>query len=315
MKSKRVRIVLAVVVGLLVIGYSGGSWYFSGILVAFPLESLDESRADMEESGIPANPAAYGMPQPEDVRIDAGDGITLAGWYFENELERDCGVILLHGFQGTRVYGFVYAPLFWDRGCDLLMFDARHHGESTGDFGTFGYYEKEDTLAVLHWMSERSGLRTSQIGLMGVSYGAATVLQAAALEPDIAFVAADSSYQDMATIVSEQAVQQYGGWINIMLPGALQFSAWRAQFDPQAVSPLLAAREIKAPIFLIHSQQDEFTLAAHSEAIYANISHDRSVLYITDWGAAHARSIRVDFDAFKSYVDDFLELYVPQFGS
>ena len=96
-----------------------------------------------------------------------------------------------------------YAPLFWERGCDLLIFDARYHGESTGDYGTYGYYEKLDTSKAIDWFSQQVGLPPERIGLLGESYGAATALETAALRPDIAFAAADSSYRDLETIISE----------------------------------------------------------------------------------------------------------------
>jgi len=196
-----------------------------------------------------------------------------------------------------------------------MMFDARHHHESTGEYATYGYHEKKDTLRVLAWFSQRTGLETSQIGLMGVSYGAATVLQAAALEPDLAFVAAEAPFQDLPTLLGEQAEERYGRLVRaLLMPTVLLFAGWRADFEPAAVSPMLAAREIQAPVFLIHSIQDGSTPISHVEAIYANVAHDRKVLHLTDWGAPHAQCMKTDPETFKVYMDDFLDRYVPGFG-
>jgi hypothetical protein len=65
---------------------------------------------------------------------------------------------------------------------------------------------------------------------------------------------------------------------------------------------------------LIHSLQDESIPAAHAEANYGNILHDRKVLYLTDWGARHAQCMKTDPETFKVYMDDFLDRYVPGFG-
>jgi dipeptidyl aminopeptidase/acylaminoacyl peptidase len=283
--------------------------------LAYPHETLEEVWERTEPFMGPYDLDALGLSEPEDVTIDVGEGIVLSGWLFENELNGDCGVILHHGRGGARLETLMYVPLFWDRGCQLLMFDMRHHGESAGDYSTYGYYEKEDTLKVLAWFSERTGLEVSQIGLMGVSFGAATVLQAAALEPDLAFVAAEAPFQDLPTLLGEQAEQRYGPVARAILsPTVLLFAGWRADFDPAAVSPMLAAREIEAPVFLIHSLQDEEIPPAHAEAIYANVTHDRKVLYVTNWGAPHAQCMKTDPVTFKAYMDDFLDLYVPGFG-
>jgi dipeptidyl aminopeptidase/acylaminoacyl peptidase len=314
---KRKALVIGVlVIALLAVGYYlWNCWYFSGAIVAYEHSSLEEVRERTEPVLGPYDLGESGLPAPEDVSLDVGDGIVLSGWFFENDLDGDCGVILHHGRGGARVETFMYVPLFWDRGCDVMMFDARHHGQSTGEYATYGYYEKEDTLKVLAWFAERTGLEVSQIGLMGVSYGAATVLQAAALEPDLAFVAAEAPFQDLPTLIGEQAEVRYGPVVSaILTPGVLLFAGWRAAFDPAAVSPLLAAREIQAPVFLIHSLQDDSIPPAHTQAIYANIPHDRKVLYVTDWGAPHAQCMKTDPVTFKAYMDDFLGQYVPGFG-
>ena len=315
MKRKVFGIAVLVIVLLAVGYYLWNCWYFSGAIVAYKHSTLEEVRERTEPTMGPYDLEKLGLPQPEDVSLDLGEGIILSGWLFENELNGDCGVILHHGRGGARIETLMYVPLFWDRGCDVMMFDARHHGESTGEYATYGYYEKQDSLEVLAWFAERSELEVSQIGLMGLSYGAATVLQAAALEPDLAFVAAEAPFQDLPTLLGEQAELRYGPVVRAILsPTVLLFAGWRADFDPAAVSPLLAAQEIEAPVFLIHSLQDDEIPPAHAEAIYANVTHDRKVLYVTDWGAPHAQCMKTDPETFRAYMDDFLDRYVPGFG-
>jgi fermentation-respiration switch protein FrsA (DUF1100 family) len=300
---------------LLAAFYLWNCWYFSGAIVAYEHSSLEEVRERTEPVLGPYDLEELGLPVPEDLSLDVCGGILLSGWFFENDQDGACGAVLLHGRAGARVETFMYVPLFWDRGCHLVMFDARHHGESTGEYATYGYYEKEDALRVVDWLSSRAGLEASQIALMGVSYGAATVLQAAALEPDLAFVAAEASFQDLATLLGEQAEQRYGPLGRALLtPTVLLFAGWRADFEPAAVSPMLAARDIRAPVFLIHSLQDESVPPSHSETIYANIAHDHKALHLTDWDAPHAQCMKTDPETFKAYMDDFLGQYVPGFG-
>ena len=311
----RIARIIALVAVLVLVLYLWNCWFFSGEVVAYRHDTPDEVRQRTEPSMGPYDLKTLGLPQPEAFSLDVGEGIVLSGWLFENELDGDCGVILHHGRGGVRVETLMYAPLFWDRSCDLVMFDARHHGESTGAYATYGYYEKHDTLRVLDWLSQRAGLETSKIGLMGVSYGAATVLQAGALEPDLAFVAAEAPFQDLSTLLGEQAELRYGRLGRaILTPTVMLFAAWRADLEPAVVSPLLAACEIQAPVFLIHSLQDESLPASHSEAIYANVAHHRKALHLTDWGAPHAQSMKTDPVTFRAYMDDFLGQYVPGFG-
>jgi dipeptidyl aminopeptidase/acylaminoacyl peptidase len=314
MNKKRLNIVFIIFDIALVLLYISASWFFSGILISFPQRSLAQVTESMQERGYRTDPADFDLPAPEEVTIPVDGEIQLAGWYFDNPADGDCGLIFLHGHTGARLHGLIYSEPFWTRGCDLLMFDARHHGESTGEYGTYGYHEKEDTRVVLRWFEAKTGLDTNQIGLAGVSYGAATVLQAAALEPDIAFVMADSPYQDLSTIVREQAVRQYGSLMPLLTPGAFFFASLRADFRVREVSPLVAAADIQAPVFLTHSRQDEYTLSDHSEAIYANLDPSRSVLEITNWDSPHAEAVYQHTDEFHALINDFLQTHVPAYG-
>jgi len=305
---KRLLWIAIIIAFLLLLGYSVGSWYFSSIALASPTQTLEEGRAQADSF------EELGLPQPEDVNIDAGD-VTLAGFLFENEQDGNCGVILLHGYTGTRYGALQYAPLFWDRGCDLLAYDHRGHGASTPALHTFGYYEKQDLVAAVDWFTARQGLERSQIGLVGVSYGASTALQAAPLLPDVAFILADSAYQDLKSILRYQGYAQFGNVALFFLPGALVAAELRTGGDVDAISAQDAIAEAEMPVLLVHSRQDEYTPPSHAEVIYARSHKERTVLHLYNWGSPHARDIITNFDAYKADVDAFLTTFVPGFGT
>jgi pimeloyl-ACP methyl ester carboxylesterase len=306
MRRKGLWIVVGIFV-LLALIYVGASWYFSELLLNGPTESIAEARAEGD------TPATSGLPEPEEVRIDAGE-VTLAGWYFDNPADAGCGLLFLHGFTGTRYHALNWAPLFWERGCDILAYDHRGHGDSSPAFHTYGFYEKQDALVALEWFGERAGLEQSQIGVFGVSYGAATALQLAPLAPNLAFVAADSAYSEMEEIVGYQARQMFPTLAPLLLPGALAIAEWRADFDVQAVAPERSVADAQMPILLIHSLTDEYTFSTHSEDIYANSDPSRTVLHLNDCGAPHARDILTDYVAYRQLVNDFLAQFAPEFG-
>ena len=57
-------------------------------------------------------------------------------------------------------------------GFDVVAYDSRAHGNSTGDACTYGYFEKDDLRLVL------DQLNASNVVLLGTSLGAAVALQA-----------------------------------------------------------------------------------------------------------------------------------------
>jgi len=311
MKHRKVWVTLGIIALALLVIYGTAGWYFSSLIIASDTETLAEAAAEAAADG--ETPADFGLPEPEDITIDAGQ-VTLAGWYFDNPADGDCGLMFLHGFHGTRYHALNWAPIFWERGCDILAYDHRGHGDSTPAFHTYGYYEKEDAVAALDWFTARSGLERSQIGVFGVSYGAATALQMAPMTPEIAFVAADSAYSEMEEIIAFQGREQFPTLAPLVLPAALRIAELRANFDVDAVAPERSVADIKVPVLLIHSLTDEYTVSTHSEDIYANSDKSRTVLHLTDWGAPHARDISTDPAAYRQLVNDFLTQFVPNFG-
>jgi uncharacterized protein len=288
----------------LVLVYLGVSWVFSSKLVVAPDKPLG-----------PVDLAAVGLPAPHAVAIP-GDGVKLSGWLFENPRNERCAVVMLHGFGGDKTEVIAPTPIFWDRGCDLLLYDSRGHGESSQALLSFGFHERQDLLDAIDWLVGRTKLPRERIGLIGWSYGAAVAIQAAA-EPrgDVAFVIADSSFSSLGGIARHQAQHQFGSWAKLFVPGALVVSSLRAGFDARDSAPDQAIRKVRSPVFLIHSRQDAFTPVAQSERIYAQSDKARTELLIPAWPAPHALSYTENPSGYTAVVDRFLSKFAPNFGA
>jgi pimeloyl-ACP methyl ester carboxylesterase len=303
--------------------YAGGAWFFSNIIIHFQQRTLDEDRTNLEYT----NPADEGLPEPEVIEVgaefqnavDAGgaatEAVPIRAWFFANPRGARCAVILHHGHTGTRWGAIKYAPLFWKRGCSIVSVDARYHGESGGSCGSYGYHERYDLQRVIGWLQKKTGLAKKQIGLMGESMGASIVTMTAALEPELAFVAADSPYRALVPVMVERGERQYGPVIiGAMLPGAMWLADIRCDMQVDEVSPEAAAKNIESPVFLSHSASDEGTLPYHSEAVYANVPHERKTLHVNEWNAPHARDINLRYDEYEAHMNAFLREFVPDFG-
>lgn len=317
------KIKLIITLSVLALIYFSGAWFFSNIIIHFKQRTLDEDRTNLKYTSV----ADVGLPQPEAVRIGdefadavspagrATEPLPIAAWFFANPARAACGVILHHGHSGTRWGGLKYAPLFWKRGCSILAVDARYHGESGGDCGSYGYHERYDMQRVIAYLQKKTGLKKNQIGLFGESMGAAIVLMTAALEPELAFVGADSPYRGLRPVMVERGVKQYGPIIiGAMLPGAVLLADVRCSMDIDEISPEDQAAHIRIPVFLSHSASDDGTLPEHSRKIFDRIPGDRKVVYINEWNAPHARDINLNYAGYEQRVDDFMRRFVPAFG-
>ena len=296
---------------LLILAYVGASAYFANILVAGTTRPVTAEVLETAQSKLDP----FGIPMPQKVTITTADGLELAGQFYDNPANANCGVVILHGYTGTGYHQAHFVPMFWARGCEVVSYDARGHGASTAALHTFGYHERHDALAVVDWLSQQTGVPTQNIGLHGVSYGGATSLQTLAVRDDLAFIIADSAYQDYETIVSYQAVAQYGAWIRLLIWGAINVAEWRANFEMDEVAPQNTAAGKQTPILLIHPLEDAYTFASHSEAIYAKANPARTELHITDWGNGHGASHPTDPEAYEQIVANFVATHVPQWHS
>ena len=62
------------------------------------------------------------------------DGLMLSGIYLPAQKSQHKTVIVAHGYMGNAETMGVYAKMFHDLGYNVLVPDARGHGESQGDY-------------------------------------------------------------------------------------------------------------------------------------------------------------------------------------
>lgn len=279
--------------------YFSVCYYFSSRVLIPPKRALQDPKELVAQYGVFT-----------DIRIETEDGLQLNGWLFENPDTTDCGVIMVHG-HGSNRYGMRYwMPYFWLKGCDVMMYDHRAHGNSEGIYGTFGVKESQDLLRVHERFKEATALENQEIGWVGASWGAATVLHAGSEANDLAFILADSPFKDLNAAVMERAVRDYGSWVNLLRPTIYAFVEWRGGFDPEQASTLEKAKHIDIPVLLIHSQTDEATSSDQSVAIAQAMKQELLVFHHTDWGSFHTKDVREYPERYWQLIDAFMATHV-----
>lgn len=103
------------------------------------------------------------------------DGLRLHGWWIP-ALEPRGTIVQCHGQNGSMDADIPIAAMLHHAGFNVLMFNFRGHGTSTGQSVTFGWQEADDLLGALDLLAER-GL--TPVGVLGLSMGAVAALHAA----------------------------------------------------------------------------------------------------------------------------------------
>ena len=317
MKKTLTRIGLGIL--LILIGlYIYMSWMFSGLMLQPDAEKRQEKTAilqDIRENGPKEGSSMAGITMDyTDFETTTEDGITLKGWHFSETDTPTCAVVIAHGWTDTRVGAMRYAHVFDSCGCDIVVYDHRAHGESTGDFVGGGDLEKDDLIAVTDWLKEKTGLSDNKIGWVGVSWGGATVLEAGGSGREMAFIWSDAPFQDWHTAIFERAIRDYGGWVKVLPFGVYAAYKMRTGFHPNEASAMNAAKNIKAPVFLFHSKADEATASQQSVNINKNLNPENRLFVHSEWGALHGKDITENKDKYTALFYKFMKIHSPNFG-
>jgi alpha-beta hydrolase superfamily lysophospholipase len=252
------------------------------------------------------DPDRWGLGPAEEIALTARDGIKLHSWLFRSP-SASASVIVLHGHGGNKHTCLPLARMLYPD-FNVLLLDHRGHGESGGHRTTIGYEERMDVHAAVDVLTER-GL--GPVGIFGMSMGAATAILAAAEDPRILAVVADSPYARLRWAVQQSAVLR--GYPASLTPSiaflgclttALHLRHRMQAFDPVEVIERIAPR----PLLLMHGVEDEIIPVASAHALFAR-AHEPKDLWLID-GLKHCRAVEEAFEPFQQRVRGFFNQWL-----
>lgn len=313
---------LGVLALLVVAGVVGVSVYVGWSLSHAPRRPVD------------ATPAALGLAF-EAVEFPATDGLVLRGWFLPAAgagtapVAPEGGVaegaenvpapsvtggvspytiIFAHGFRSNRlergVPALELARSFVNAGFNVLLFDFRNHGESDGNVTTLGYHEVKDIYGAVRWLRETRPQQAQRIGLIGFSMGAVTSILAAAGEPAIDAVVADSPFSDLRSYLQVNMPVWTGlpnvpfTWtIMALLPPLIDL-------DVDAVSPVAVMPTLRQPVLLVHTDGDRAIPVGESERLAVAGRPESTTLWVVR-GDRHVGARSVDPATYDARVIEF----------
>ena len=225
-------------------------------------------------------------------------------------------ILLFHGYRSSWVIDFsIVLPYYHSLGYDLLVVDERAHGQSEGDYITFGVRERRDVVTWAQYAAMHFGPAHPLI-LDGLSMGAATVLMASelALPASVRGIIADcgfsSPYAIMKSVLHWRCPWLVSGPL-LALTGV--FTRLFGGFGLREVSATEAVAHTKLPILFIHGTGDQFVPCSMSQAAYDACTGEKRLILVE--GAGHGQSYLVDRPRVQAAVREFLTDYVLQEAS
>jgi len=212
-------------------------------------------------------------------------------------------VLLLHGRSHNRMAMMAHAEFLLEAGYNVVMMDARRHGESGGNISTYGYLEARDETAIVDALEDSE--QVNHLFALGESMGAAVSLQAAATEPRIEAVVAEGAFRNLREVTYDYAGLQESETLGkTVFRTAAEVSRLIAEreggFQFETISPEKAVAKREFAVLLICGKSDRKIPCRHSEAIFGSAVGRKELWMVPDTG--HEKAIETHEAEFRERV-------------
>ncbi|MGD8398462.1 MAG: alpha/beta fold hydrolase, partial [Anaerolineae bacterium] len=205
-----------------------------------------------------------------DVTLTTDDGVELAAWYVpaagQMAPETSPSIILAHGLMDRKATMIQIVPWLHEAGYNVILVDFRGHGESEKLPTTIGREEALDIIAVLDWL-EVEGV-ADRVGGLGMSLGAASLINAASQDSRLDALVLDSLFADWGDTDFARDYRLSPDWL---VPGVPR--------------PIDIITSLHIPVFIIHGTADILVDERHAYRLY-DAAHEPKQLWINDSGHA-----------------------------
>lgn len=243
-------------------------------------------------------PAQVGMSY-SDVAFKTSDGLTLRGWWIPGTKGET--IVMVHGLSNNRSEPFNKAGYLHAAGYNILVFDLRGHGQSDGNGTTMGYREPVDVQAAV---AEARRLEAGPIALFGYSLGASTVIEEAAVNPQVSAVIEDSGFSSVGDVFMARFTE-------VTRIPAIPFAAPAVAFGQLDlgtslwnIDPLAFAARLHKPLLAIVGGADTIVPPAEGLALYQAAAGPKQLLDVP--GAGHVAAYNTANHLYEQTVLSFL---------
>jgi alpha-beta hydrolase superfamily lysophospholipase len=250
-------------------------------------------------------PWELGVPY-EVLDIVSADGLRLRGWWLGHAEDRAV-VVGSHGHTGRKEDLLGIGTNLWRAGFSVLLFDYRGRGESDAWAQTLVSREVDDLQAAVAAAARRAP--GAPLGVIGFSMGAAVALLAAADNPQITAVVADSSFTSGADVVTHGVNRELripaGPLVRVADELVARLHGYRfSQVQPVAAVARLAPR----PLLIVHGDRDSVIPVSHAHQLHAAAAEPRELWIVA--GVEHCGAYFADRPAYCRRVIEFFDRYL-----
>lgn len=245
----------------------------------------------------------------EKIKIKSPLGYDLVGYYFPTEEKSNKTIVTVHGKGGSKESMLNYIKMFHSLGFNVIAYDQRNHGESGGDYTTYGIIESRDLKTVVEYAKKHSN--NGQVGVHGVSMGASTTLMYAGENKDaVSFYIIDCAYSDFTEETKYQFEESYSFIPKMFVEPIIFFGDLflkvRGDYSIKEIKPIDDVGNIEEPVLFINTKMDTLIPPHMTEDLYKKKKEPKSI-YWTKTGK-HAEAYQVDPLQYRTKIVEFLKV-------
>lgn len=243
-----------------------------------------------------ATPEKYGLLYSQH-QIPTAKNKQLFAWFIPAK-NSCCTLVIVHGWGANAEMMLPLAQPFHAAGMDVLIYDARNHGQSDSDsFSSLPRFA-EDLANVLQWLQQRSP--EHKVVALGHSVGAAASILTASRGTDIDLVISVSGFAHPRLMMNRHLDRP---WLpSFLRPLILNYIQWIIGFRFDDIAPMNRILHVRCPVLLAHGTADTTVPIEDMHLIEASATTDRPVQVIAVEGAKHD-----SVEHFKQHADKLIQ--------
>ncbi|AGM26217.1 hypothetical protein SSYRP_v1c06270 [Spiroplasma syrphidicola EA-1] len=237
----------------------------------------------------------YDVPGYQDAMLKT---ITIKSWVKNDN--NDKWVVVVHGLNSHKFRSIFFGLIYLRQGYNIVVFDQRNHGQSTGEITTMSNFEKHDLECIVNFLKALPATKISEINFHGWSMGTFVIVEYLKMISEkqelVGWAVLDSTVNRLSELyyyyMNNLKINYYEHYYAIKL-----YAEQQRGYDPEEINPgenldLVA----KIPFLYILNQKDHATpyqmgnQAFYNKKGFEKTNLSRKVLFNCD----HVRGIHYD---------------------
>ena len=248
------------------------------------------------------DPSKYNI-EYEVINVKTEDGINLNGWYMPNK-ENKGTVLVCHGVGANKADVIQVSVDLYKAGYNVYEFDFRGHGDSDSAKITYGYDERKDIKAMVQYIKEHGA---DEIGIYGLSMGAAIVMQSLPYNPEIKVAIIDSGFASAEKVMNYRIGMAIPEPVIPVLGSMAKFytkTFFGVSIDE--IAPIEVIDKVHIPILFIVGDSDTNITPDNGTMLYEK-ANDPKELFVAK-GVNHRQTI--NYPGFDKVIVAFMDKYL-----